>query len=283
MSRHQQDLISYLVEENRVLREQLGNRRLKFNDDQRRRSAAKAKKIERKMLGQVATIAAPDTLLTWHRNLIGRSNAGTACRQSGRRPTPQAIAALAVRMAEENRSWGYRRIQGALANLGHDLAHNTIRNSLKAHGIEPAPERARKTTWREFLRRHWEQIVASDFFSMDLSQASGLASLVVFCFMKLSACRADMGRFPSETDGLPTIQIVRNGKRDDRQGLCHQHRDCIAEARSRTRSHYRKEPPVRKLETRLLLQFASSNHAGNVNRHQRRDRLLNDDNCETAA
>src|SRR5882762_7372610 len=62
-------------------------------------------------------------------------------------------------MAEENRSWGYRRIQGALANLGHDLAHNTIRNILKRHGIEPSPERARKTTWKEFLQRHWHQIV----------------------------------------------------------------------------------------------------------------------------
>src|SRR5438552_18208237 len=65
MSRHQQEVISYLVEENRVLREQMGNRRLKFNDDQRRRLAAKAKKLGRKTLGQVATIAAPETLLTW--------------------------------------------------------------------------------------------------------------------------------------------------------------------------------------------------------------------------
>jgi len=283
MKSHQQEVISYLIEENRVLREQMSNRRLKFNDDQRRRLAGKAKKIGRKMLGQVATIAAPETLLTWHRNLIGRSYAGAACRTSGRRPTPQAIAALAVRMAEENRSWGYRRIQGALANLGHDLAHNTIRNILKAHGIEPAPERARKTTWREFLRRHWQQVVAGDFSSTDPSKASGLASLVVFCFMKLSAGRADMGRFPSETDGLLTIQIVRNGKRDDLQGLCHPQRDCIAEAHSRTHSRYRKEPPVRKVENRLLLQFASSSHAGNVNRHQRRDRLLNDDKCEAAA
>jgi hypothetical protein len=185
-------------------------------------------------------------------------------------------------MAEENRSWGYRRIQGALANLGHDLAHNKIRNILKAHAIEPAPDRARKTTWREFLRRHWEQILASDFFSMDRSKASDLASLVVFCFMKLSACRAHMGRFPSKTERLPTIQIVRNGS-GGIQGLCHRHPDCIAEARSRTHSRYRKEPPVRKVEIRLSLQFASSSHVGNVGRHQRRDRLLNDDNCEAAA
>jgi putative transposase len=279
MSRHQQQVIAYLVEENRVLREQLGDRRLKFNDDQRRRLAAKAKRIGRKTLGQVATIAAPETLLTWYRNLIGGNYAGTACRTPGRRPTPHAIAALAVRMAEENRSWGYRRIQGALANLGHDLAHNTIRNILKAHGIEPAPQRARKTTWREFLQRHWEQIVGSDFFGMKPSKASGLASLVIFCFMKLSACRAEIGRSASETDGPPTIQFGRNGKRDHIQGLGHGIRNCIAEVCSRT--HYRKEPPRQKVENRLLLPFASSSHIGKG--HQRRDRLLSDDKSDAAA
>src|SRR6266481_3680697 len=142
MSRHQQEVISYLIEENHVLREQMGNRRLKFNDDQRRRLAAKAKKLARKTLGQVATIAAPETLLTWHRNLIGRKHAGSPRQPRGRPPTHPEIAALVVRMAEENRSWGYRRIQGALASLGHDLGHNTVRNILKRHGIEPSPERA---------------------------------------------------------------------------------------------------------------------------------------------
>ena len=131
MSRHQQEVISYLIEENRVLREQMGNRRLKFNDDQRRRLAAKAKKLGRKTLGQVATIAAPETLLTWYRTLIGGNQAGKVRRSPGRPPTRREIAALAVRMAEENHSWGYRRIQGALTNLGHDLAHNTVRNILK--------------------------------------------------------------------------------------------------------------------------------------------------------
>ena len=168
MSGHQEQVIAYLVEENRVLREQIGNRRLMFNDDQRRRLAAKAKKLERKALEQLATIATPETLLTWHRNLIAGKHTVSPRRPRGRPATRPDIAALTVRMAEENRSWGYRRIQGALANLGHDLAHNTVRNILKRHGIEPAPERVRKTTWKEFLQRHWEQIVASDFFSIDV-------------------------------------------------------------------------------------------------------------------
>src|SRR5215468_6892965 len=140
MSLHQQKVIAYLIEENRVLREQVGDRRLRFNDHQRRRLAAKAKQLGREALRQVATIAKPETLLTWHRELVVQ-NAESPGGSPSRPPTDHEIADLAVRMAEENR-WGYRRIQGALANLGHDLAHNTIGNILKRHGIEPAPERA---------------------------------------------------------------------------------------------------------------------------------------------
>jgi putative transposase len=73
-----------------------------------------------------------------------------------------------VRMAEENREWGYRRIQSALSNLGHELARSTIAQILERHGIEPAPERIRKTTWREFLSQHRELLVAADFFSVEV-------------------------------------------------------------------------------------------------------------------
>src|SRR5215469_6387875 len=66
------------------------------------------------------------------------------------------IESLVVHMAPENRDWGYRRILGAMSNLGHNLGCGTVANILKKHGIEPAPERVRKTTWKELLQRHWE-------------------------------------------------------------------------------------------------------------------------------
>ena len=168
MNQHQQHVIEFLIEENRVLREQIGDRRLKFSDDQRRRLAAKAKKLGRKLLAQVATLVTPETLLAWHRKLIARKYDGSSFRKPGRRRTRQEIEGLVVRMATENRSWGYRRIQGALSNLGHVLAHNTIANILRRNGIEPSPERSRKTTWKEFLKRHWQQILASDFFTVEV-------------------------------------------------------------------------------------------------------------------
>ena len=137
MNQHQQHVIEFLMEENRVLREQIGDRRLKFSDNQRRRLAAKAKKLARKLLAQVATLVTPETLLAWHRKLIAQKYDGSSFRTPGRRRTRKEVAALVVRMAKENRSWGYRRIQGALRNLGHMLAHNTIANILRQNGIEP--------------------------------------------------------------------------------------------------------------------------------------------------
>src|SRR5215475_1589890 len=146
----QLQVIEYLREENRVLCEQLGGRRVRLNDNQRRRLAVKAKALGRKTLTEVASIVTPETLLAWHRKLIAQKYDGTAHRAPGRPRTADEIEALVVRMALENRDWGYRRIEGALSNLGHELARSTIAAILERHGMEPAPERSRKTTWKEF-------------------------------------------------------------------------------------------------------------------------------------
>jgi hypothetical protein len=151
MNQRQQHVIEYLVEENRVLREQLGDRRLRFTDSQRRRLAAKAKRLGRRVLDQVATIVTPATLLTWHRKLIAQKYDSSALRKPGRPLTSTEISNLVVRMAEENRGWGYTRIQGALANLGHTIGRTTVADILKRHGLEPAPERTRKQHGKSFF------------------------------------------------------------------------------------------------------------------------------------
>jgi transposase InsO family protein len=210
INQRQQQAIEYLVEENRVFREQIGNRRMRFTDDQRRRLAARAKRLSRKILAQVATIVTQQTLLAWHRRLIAKKYDGSANRTPGRPKTLAEISKLVVRMAEENRTWGYRRIQGAIANLGHMLAHTTIANILKRHGIEPAPDRNRKTTWKEFLDRHWDQIVATDFFTVEVWTCSGLTRFVVLFFMNLSTRRVEIGGIASLANGLWMNQIARN-------------------------------------------------------------------------
>src|SRR5438093_9185837 len=209
MNQRQHQVIDYLVEENRVLREQIGNRRMRFTDSQRCRLALRAKKLSRKVLAQVATIVTPQTLLAWHRKLIAKKYDGSAYRVRGRPQTATEISGLVVRMAEENRRWGYRRIQGALSNLGHILARTTIANILKRHGIDPAPERSRKTTWKEFLTRHWDQIVATDFFSVEVWTCSGLTRFIVLFFMDLSTRRVQIGGIASSANGLWMAQIAR--------------------------------------------------------------------------
>src|SRR3982750_1160544 len=134
MNQHQVQMIDYLREENRVLREQLGDRRLRFNNDQRRRLAARAKGLGRKLLTEVASIVTPETLLAWHRKLIAQKYDGSRQRGPGRPRTVGEIEALVVRLAEENRNWGYRRLQGALSHLGHQIARSTIASILARHG-----------------------------------------------------------------------------------------------------------------------------------------------------
>jgi putative transposase len=189
MNQRQLQLIEYLREENRVLREQLGGRRLRLTDDQRRRLAAKAKGVGRKLLAEVATIVTPETLLRWHQRLIAQKYDGSAKRGPGRPRTAVEIEQLAVQMAKENRDWGYRRIQGALSNLGHKLARSTIANILERHGLEPAPERRSKTTRKEFLTQHWDMIVAADFFTIEVWTTKGLQRFVVLFFIELSTRR----------------------------------------------------------------------------------------------
>jgi len=191
MNQEQQQAIEYLREENKVLREQLGGRRLRFTDEQRRRLAAKAKGLGRRTLAAVATIVTPETLLAWHRKLIARKYDGTARRGPGRARTKSQIESLVIQMATENRDWGYTRIIGALSNLGHKLARGTVDNILKRNGIEPAPDRSRKTSWKEFLTQHWELIVAADFFTVEVWTAKGLQRFVVLFFIELSRASGD--------------------------------------------------------------------------------------------
>jgi transposase InsO family protein len=113
-------------------------------------------------------------------------------------------------MAQENRDWGYRRIQGALSNLGYNIARSTIAGILDQHGIEPAPERSRKTTWKEFLTQHWDLIVAADFFTIEVWTRRGLQRFFILFFMELSTRKVEIAGIASSPNGLWMNQIGRN-------------------------------------------------------------------------
>jgi len=113
-------------------------------------------------------------------------------------------------MAKENRDWGYRRIQGALANLGHEVARGTIANILREHGLEPAPEQERKTTWKEFLSRQREVIAAADFFTIEAWTRKGLTRFLVFFLIDLSSRRVQVAGVTRDANRLWMSQMGRN-------------------------------------------------------------------------
>ena len=122
LERRAREAIGYLIDENRLLRRQRRTRRLRLTDDDRRRLAARAYRVGRAALREIATIATPDMLLRWRRRLIARK--WTYAPPPGRRNVLLEIRRLVVRMAEENPTWGYTRIQGALKNPGYRVGRS---------------------------------------------------------------------------------------------------------------------------------------------------------------
>src|SRR5664280_2784911 len=142
----------YLAAENRILKAQLKGC-LRLSDAERAKLGEIGHRLGRKSLGEVATTALPDTILAWYRRLIARKFDGSRARRTPGRPRiDREVEELIVRMAEENRSWGYDRIVGALANLGHEVSDQTVGNVLRRHGVPPAPARKQTTTWAAFIR-----------------------------------------------------------------------------------------------------------------------------------
>lgn len=210
INREQQQVVDYLKEESRVLREQLGGKRPRFTDDQRRRLAAKARKLGRGVLRDMNTLVTPDTLLRWHRQLIARKYDGSANRGPGRPGVMKEIRALVVRMATENKAWGYDRIEGALLNLGHRVSDTTIGRILKAHGMEPAPRRSRHGCWSTFLKAHWEHFAAADFFTVEVWTLRGLVRYHVLIVMELSTRCVHVAGICPEPSGSWMCQVARN-------------------------------------------------------------------------
>jgi helix-turn-helix protein len=165
LERREREALAYLIEENRLLRRQLGGRRLRLTEEDRRRLAVRAFRVGRRALREIATIVTPDALLRWHRQLVARKWT-YATPRSSRRGVLAEIGRVVVRMAEDNPTWGYTRIQGALKNVGHRVGRSTIARILKAHGLPPAPDRP--TSWQTFLRAHWGAIAGADFFTTEV-------------------------------------------------------------------------------------------------------------------
>ncbi|MDF1556382.1 MAG: helix-turn-helix domain-containing protein [Deferrisomatales bacterium] len=212
VNREQQAVVEYLRTENQIFKEIHRKKRIVLSDDQRRRLAVKGKRLGRKALQNIATIVTPDTILRWHQQLVAAKwdYSDRSKKRPGRPSVSEDVVHLVLRIARENPSWGYDRMQGALANLGHTISDTTVGNILKAHGIEPAPERKRQTTWRIFLKAHWDVLGAIDFTTVEVWTKGGLVTFYVLFVIELASRRVHFAGCTPNPQEAWMKQMARN-------------------------------------------------------------------------
>ena len=205
----------HLAAENRILKAQLKTP-LRLTDAERMTLAEIAHRLGRKALEDVASTAKPDTLLGWYRRLVARKFDGSNSRRYPGRPRIDGeIEQRVVRMAKENSDWGYDRIVGAMANLGYTLSDQTVGNILQRHGILPAPERKRTTTWSDFIRAHMSVLAGTDFFTVEVLTLRGLVTYYVLFFIHLESRRVEVAGITPHPNEAWMKQIARNVTMDE--------------------------------------------------------------------
>ena len=212
----------YLLAENRILKAQLPGRP-RLSDAERATLGEIGHRLGRKALSEVATAATPDTILAWYRKLVARKFDGSRARRApGRPPINPDLEDLIVRMAKENRSWGYDRIVGALANLGYEVSDQTVGNVLRRHGVPPAPERKRQTTWAQFIRVHLAVLAGTGFFTVEVLTLRGLVTFYVLFFIHLESRRVTIAGIADHPNEQWMQQMARNATMEG----CGTLRDC---------------------------------------------------------
>ena len=204
----------YLAAENQILRAKLP-RRLRLSNSERTTLAEIGKRLGRKALREVACVAKPDTILAWYRRMIAQKFDGSKLRQyPGRPPVSAEVEALVVRMARENSGWGYDRIVGALANLGHHVSDQTVGNVLRRHGIARAPKTGQITTWKDFLAAHMNVLAGCDFFTIEVLTWRGVVTYYVLFFLHLESRRVSVAGITRHPDQDWMEQIARSATQD---------------------------------------------------------------------
>ena len=205
----------YLATENRILKAQLKGRLL-LTEAERATLGEIGHRLGRKALADVANAAKSDTILGWYRRLVARKFDGSKQRRSPGRPrVERELEELVVRMARENRDWGYDRIVGDLSNLGHHLSDETVGNILRRRGIAPAPQRKRTTTWNEFIRSHRAVLAGTDFFTVEVLTLRGLVTFYVLFFIHLESRRVEVAGITSHPNEAWMMQVARNVTMDE--------------------------------------------------------------------
>jgi len=206
--------VEYLREENRVLKEAIraatGKTRIPLTDEQRRRLATKGKALTPAEREECCQVVRPSTILAWFRQLVARKYDSSQVRTPGRPRKAKDIRELVLRIANENPGWGYTKIRDALRGLKIEIGRTTVANMLAESGIEPAPERNRKRTWKHFLRSHWETLYACDFFAVETLGMFGTVRYMVFFVIELRSRAVHLAGIRVDPNGAWMMQVARN-------------------------------------------------------------------------
>jgi len=149
----------------------------------------------------------PDTILSWHRELVRRTWTYRRTKRGGRPTIPAGVDALILRLARENPRWGHRRIQGEPGTPGHALSAAAVRAALRRHRVPPAPQRRRATTWRDFIRRHGDVLLACDLFTVETLL---LKTLQVAFFVEFGTRRVHLAGCTAHPTAAWVTQQARN-------------------------------------------------------------------------
>ncbi len=212
VNRRQQEIIDFQNAQIQALMDKMGTKRILLTDDQRRLLAVKGKALGRRTLMALTTIVTPDTILRWHRRLIAEKwDYSDRRRKSPGRPSvSDEVVDLVLRMAKENPTWGFDKIEGAIANLGYAIADTTVGNILKANGIGPVPGRRQRTTWKTFLQAHWDVLGSIDFTTIEVWTKGGLVTYYILFVMEVATRRVHFAGCTTHPDGAWMEQVARN-------------------------------------------------------------------------
>ena len=206
--------LDYTQEEVRVLKEIVaaltGNGRLSFTADQRRRLAVAGKALSPEERKKCCQIVKAGTILGWFRQMAARKYDSSGCK-TGRPRKARDIRKLVVKMALENLRWGYTKIRDALrTGLKIEIGRTAVADILAEEGIEPAPEREKKRTWKQFLKMHWDTLYACDFFSVEALGPFGTVRYMVFFVIELKSRAVEIAGIAVEPGEEWIKQAARN-------------------------------------------------------------------------
>ncbi|MEM1221825.1 MAG: integrase core domain-containing protein [Verrucomicrobiota bacterium] len=181
-----------------------------MSNTQRRKLAKKGKKLGRKGLMQYASIVTPDTILGWHRRLVALKYTAKRKIKTDRQKEMALIKEFCMKFAEENPTWGYSRIQGALENIGYKICEATVANILKAACILPAPEHMKKSSWKQFVRSHMATMCVADFLTTEVWTMHGLVRYQTLFVMNLAKRQVQIAHIGCQVNGQVMTQVARN-------------------------------------------------------------------------